>query len=132
MQYLIDTDFLISLHFSTESTHDKAVALAEKFLINQESSYSDLVLMECITVVSRKYSQRSAVTLAKKLRANPQGTLSVSDRQKSQTWELFEQQTAIGASLIDCSNVVLAKIYGCQIMSFDQFYQKFNVLALVH
>lgn len=131
MQYLIDTDFIISLNFLTESTHDQAMRLSEKYLIDQESSYSDLVLMEYITVVSKKYSQQAAIALAKKLRANPQGTVSLSDSQKSQTWELFEQQTTNGTSLIDCSNLVLAKTYGCQIMSFDKFYCQFDLLTAV-
>ena len=130
MKYLIDTDFLIALHFPGEVKHRQANEIAAERLLTAESAYSHLVLQECATVISRKYSQRAARQVSSILRENSNGVLFVSKQQMLEVWQLFDQQQGAKTSYIDCSNVVLARQLGCQIVSFDQFYQQFADVRL--
>lgn len=125
MQYLLDTDFLISLYFNSEVKHQQAVKIASDLVFDAHSGYTSLVLQECATVISRKYSQAVAIQISRILRENTNGVLFVSQSQMQEAWNLFEEQQDAKTSFIDCSNVVIARQLGCQILSFDKFYQQF-------
>lgn len=125
-RYLLDTDFLIALHFANEATHKKAKRFAQRHLIDARSSYTNLVLQECATVISRKYTQQAAINFTTVLRQNSNGILFVDQRQMNTTWQLFDQQHQEKTSFIDCSNVVVARQLECRIVSLDKFYSQFS------
>ena len=127
--YILDTDFIIALYFPLESTHKRAVVLAEKYLTNQESILTDPVLFELATVISRKYSQTQAIQALETLKKAPNGTLALSKEDVTNTWKLFGQQKKRGTSVVDCSNIVIARKLKCNIISFDAFYKDFNLLV---
>lgn len=127
--YILDTDFIIALRFPLESTHDRAVNWTRQFLTESEGLVTSLVEMECATVISRKYSQIQAIQTIQALHQSPSATIYLDRDDTIKTWELFAQQNKRSTSVVDCANVVVAKKMGCQIMSFDSFYRKFNLLA---
>lgn len=126
--YLLDTDFIISLSFSGESTHTKALELAKNKLTNSHAFYLDLVLQETATVISHKYSQEDAAKVSQALRTSSDSILKLSPIDEAKTWDLFYQQTNKGISYTDCANVVACNSFGLKLLSFDAFYKKFGIL----
>lgn len=127
--FVLDTDFIISLRFPQESTHQRAVVYAQKHLTKSESFVTDLVQIECANVISRKYSQDQAVQAIRMIQKAPNGTLYLDKENISSSWELFFQQKKRGMSVVDCSNIIVAKKLGFQIVSFDTFYREFDLLV---
>ena len=128
--FILDTDFVIALRFPLESTHKRAVTWAKKFLQESESFITDLVQIECANVISRKYSQDQAIEAIRTLRRAPNSTLYLDKDDIEKSWELFVLQKKRGTSVVDCSNVVVAKKLGCQIVSFDTFYREFDLRVM--
>lgn len=128
--FLMDTDFIIALTFPGESTHKKAKKIAEKYFHDQDVFYLDLVLQECATVISRKYSQEDAVAVSKKLKTSASSILKPSIKNLEDIWVLFYKQKKKNISFIDCANVVLAKRNGLKLLSFDGFYKQFPEINL--
>lgn len=121
--FLLDTDFIIALSFPGESTHQKAVKLAQKKLVGQHAFYLDLVLQEVATVISHKYSQADAITVSQALRSNTDSILKLGAANETKVWELFYEQTKKGTSFVDCANVVACQSFGLELLSFDDFYK---------
>ncbi|NCN87310.1 MAG: hypothetical protein COZ34_02140 [Candidatus Pacebacteria bacterium CG_4_10_14_3_um_filter_34_15] len=123
---LLDTDFIISLSFSIESTHEQAKLLAKKYLSINNAYYLDLVLHEVATVVSKKHSHKKAVEICSVMRKNASSVLKLSPNDELKTWDFFNSQKNKNISFVDCANVVIAKKLGLKILSFDKFYDKFE------
>ncbi|HNQ17271.1 MAG TPA: PIN domain-containing protein [Candidatus Woesebacteria bacterium] len=127
--FVLDTDFIIALRFPQESTHQRAVTYAKKYLKESESFVTDLVQVELANVISRKYSQEQAIQAIRMIQKAPNGTLYLDKENISSSWELFFQQKKRGMSVVDCSNTIVAKKLGFQIVSFDTFYREFDLLV---
>lgn len=106
------------------------MSIADKVYNSQFVAVTEVVLMEVATVISHKYSQREAVETIAVLKGSGYTILSVDNAVLKNTWDLFKIQKNKGTSVIDCSNVVLARQLGCQIVSFDHFYQQFSDVRL--
>lgn len=127
--FVLDTDFIIALRFPQESTHQRAVSYAKKYLKESESFVTDLIQVELANVISRKYSQEQAIQAIRMIQKAPNGTLYLDKEDNNNSWEIFFQQNKRGTSVVDCSNVVIAKKLGFKIVSFDTFYREFDLLV---
>jgi predicted nucleic acid-binding protein len=66
---ICDTDFLISLHITNETTHQKALGLYEKYQ-DYDFYISNLTKYEIATVLSRKFDHNSAKQVLELIREN--------------------------------------------------------------
>lgn len=126
MKILLDSDAIIALNFSDQSTHQLATKIFKKHQLNDDMFYTiNLCVQESVTVVSKRYSQNEAKLLYKNLIQNSQNILQLDPTLESNTWELFLKQTKKGTSFIDCVNISALSYFNFdKIFSFDQFYPK--------
>lgn len=125
---IYDTDFIISLLFEDQSTHQQAVIIQE-----QQKEYSqfivlDIITFELATTVSRLYNQKLAVEVTQKVLEMTDIVLELSFEDKQIIWSEFNSYSKKGISYFDCANLVMAKKLNYKIGSFDKFYPK-DILA---
>lgn len=126
MKILLDSDAIIALNFSDQSTHLVAKRIFKKYQHLEADFYTlNVCVQESVTVASKKYSQQEAATLYHNLIQNSQNILHVDIDLELQSWNLFLKQTKKGTSFIDCANLAALSHYNFdKIFSFDQFYPK--------
>ncbi len=121
MAILFDSDFILSLLFEEESTHEAAKKTYSSLSVDDECVLP-YVHYELITVCSRKYGHAAAKQLhgfisTRLKRVNIEGL-------EDNIWKEFFSHQKKSISFIDCANLVVARKYGWKIASFDAFYPK--------
>ncbi len=120
---LLDTDYLISRIFKNQSTHKKAVDVAN-LMANKTQFLTNLVLFEMGTVLSHKFSHSQATAVIKDIQTSTLSIIRPSEEDEQAAWNIFFKQRKKGISLTDCMNLHLARTLKYQIASFDSFYPK--------
>ncbi len=118
---ICDTDFLISLHLSNESTHLEAKKIWEKNL-DSEFYVLNLTKYEIATVLSRKLSQKEAVEVIKLINLNFEKEVWFEQKWQSEVYDIFESYSKKNISYFDCACLFLAEKIDAKIASFDKFY----------
>ncbi len=121
---ICDTDFLISLHVTNESTHQKALELFEKLSANTSFIISNLTKYELATVLSRKFDHVDAVEILQTINENFDYELWFEKEWQSETFKIYTNQTKKSISFFDCACFFLAQKFNFKIASFDKFYPK--------
>ena len=125
--FLLDTDFIIALHFPGESTHKQALKIYARHAMGQKKAILEPVMFEVATVISRKYSQSEAIKLIKLLQKGDITLLSLGVEELSQVWKMFFSQKNKNISVVDCANLVMSKNLNLRLLSFDKFYPSSTV-----
>jgi predicted nucleic acid-binding protein len=116
---LCDTDFIISLYLSEETTHAKAVQIfsgdCEFFVLN-------ITLYEVATVLSRKLPQPQAIENLESIQSFFVNVIKLSTDDESQTFDLYKSFSKKNISFFDCACQVVATKNKMKIASFDKFY----------
>ena len=64
---IYDTDFIISLLFENQSTHQQAVSIQEQYKENSQFIVLDIITFDFATTVSRLYNQKLAIEVTQKV-----------------------------------------------------------------
>ncbi|MFM7854712.1 MAG: type II toxin-antitoxin system VapC family toxin [Flammeovirgaceae bacterium] len=118
---ICDTDFLISLSVTNESTHQKALNLYQK---NEDADFLvlNITMYEVATVLSRKFKQTQAVEILESIQYNFETEIWFEKDWQNQVFDIYKSQLNKNISFFDCSCLFLAQKYKAKIASFDQFY----------
>ena len=122
---LCDTDFLISLHLETDSTHLKAKEIFSKYT---DFVVLDITFWELATVLSRKLNQDQAILTLEFIQKNFPNTINFLAVHELLAFKLYKSYTKKNISFFDCACLVYAKQNDCLIASFDKFYPN-NILV---
>lgn len=125
---IYDTDFIISLLFEDQSTHQKAVSIHEQHKETSQFIILDIITFELATTVSRLYDQKIAIDVVKQIIEMADVVLELDSQDKQKIWKEFNSHGKKGTSYFDCANLVMAKKLDCAVASFDKFYPK-EILA---
>jgi predicted nucleic acid-binding protein len=118
---ICDTDFLISLHITNETTHQKALGLYEKYQ-DYDFYISNLTKYEIATVLSRKFDHNSAKQVLELIQDNFNLNIWFEKEFEIETFKIYNNQTNKNISFFDCSCLFLANKFDWKIASFDSFY----------
>jgi predicted nucleic acid-binding protein len=125
---ILDTDFIYSLFFDGQSTHDLAVKLSSQFL-DSELILTNFVKFELATVLSKRESHQVAMSVIQDLtEIDNIRYYRLSEDDENQTYKLFCTFTTKNISFVDCSNLFLSQKSNFKIASFDKFYPKSNLV----
>lgn len=120
---LVDSDAFVGLIWENDLLHEQAVRL---FATAQERSLklvtTSLVVSETATVLSYRSGQvdaRRFLTFVDTV-----NIIHITHELQTVSLDLFKDQTRKRTSVVDCSNVVVARTFAIPaILSFDAFYR---------
>lgn len=126
MKILFDSDALFALYVGSDQLHQKAKILLEKIMTQNMTCFvSNIVLQECVTVISYKIGQVEARDFLEKFESMPFDVICLDERIELESWKIFKTQKSNGVSFIDCSNIAFLQSMNLDcIFSFDHFYKK--------
>lgn len=126
--YLVDSDVFVAL-FILKDAHTITV---NQLLTTIEQSQQKLcttnwVIAETATVLSAKDSYKTAINFLTMIEEGNIPILPITPDIEQETHHIFRDQTTKRISMVDCSNVAIAKHYDIpSILSFDKFYTRFG------
>lgn len=127
--YLIDSDTFIGLFLPNDALHTTVVSLFEHISQRfQRVATTNWVVAETATVLSSRDSQETAIKFLTMIDEGEIPVLPMTPELEQNTHGIFREQTTKKTSMVDCSNVAVAKHYGIsEILAFDDFYKRFNL-----
>jgi predicted nucleic acid-binding protein len=127
---ILDTDFVYSLFFEGQSTHNIAVRMSKLFL-DSELILTNFVKFELATVLSKRESHQVAMSVIEDLiDIDNVRYYRLTEDDEYQTYKLFCTYSRKNISFVDCSNLFISQKSNFKIASFDKFYPKPNLLNL--
>ena len=122
---LVDSDALVGLIWENDLLHEKAIQL---FTWAQQQGLklvtTSLVVSETATVLSYRNGQDDARRFLKFIETID--IIHVTPELYRASLDFFKVQTKKRTSMVDCSNIVVARTYAIPtILSFDVFYRDY-------
>lgn len=126
--YLIDSDAFVGMFLPSDALHDHVKRMLTE-LRNAEKRVvtTNWVVAETATVLSNRDSQKTATNFLSMIEEGGIPILHVTPELELEVYRFFREQKKKGISMVDSSNVVIARHYGIDaILSFDKFYAQFG------
>ena len=118
---ILDSDFLYGLFIPSDPHYTNCQNLAER-IEQDQLLISNLVIYEIITLLSRRFDQKTAITVVEQIEGLEQTRIIIDEKLDIEILKEFSKYSKKNISAVDCSNLVLAKKYKAKIASFDEFY----------
>ncbi|NOG49628.1 MAG: type II toxin-antitoxin system VapC family toxin [Chloroflexi bacterium] len=127
--YLIDSDTFVGLFLPDDALHTTVVRLFDQIERQfQRLATTNWVVAETATVLSNRDTQATAIKFLTMIEEGEIPVLPITEELERRTHSLFKEQTTKKTSMVDCSNVAVAKHYGISdMLAFDGFYERFEL-----
>ncbi len=132
MSVFLDTSYFVAYANSRDSSHDKAIDLAEqlKGLNFGQKFTSTYIADEAITYALAKEGHDKAVSMGEDLLNSDITLLDVSRTIFDEAWKLFRQRK--GLSFTDCTTVALMRANSVgNLATFDGGFKQFKEINLL-
>ncbi len=129
-QVLVDSDAFVGWFLQEDAHHQKVEATLEKVRQQKlETITTSLVVAETATVLSNRSGQDLARRFLRFTQQLP--IIHIDEELFAETIDLFTTVDKKGTSIVDCSNVVVMKLYSIPyIFSFDRVYRRYDLEML--
>jgi predicted nucleic acid-binding protein len=127
--YLIDSDAFVAFFLSDDALAGTVMHLfANIEQQKQRICTTNWVIAETATVLSSRDSQETAIKFLNVIEEGGIPVLPVSEALERESHRIFRSQKTKKTSMVDCSNVAIAKHYGIDaLLTFDGFYKRFGL-----
>lgn len=124
--YLVDSDIFVALFIPDDALANKVnQLLPEIHQSRKKLCTTNWVIAETATVLSAKDTHKTAIHFLDMIGEGTIPILSITPDLEQDTHQIFRDQTTKHTSMVDCSNVAIAKHYDIpNILSFDKFYAR--------
>lgn len=127
--YLIDSDTFVGLFLPDDALHTTVVRLFDEIERQfQRLATTNWVVAETATVLSSRDTQATAIKFLTMIEEGEIPVLPITEELEQKTHSIFKEQTTKKTSMVDCSNVAVAKHYSISdMLAFDGFYERFGL-----
>lgn len=128
--YLLDSDTFVGLFLPDDALHSTIVSLFDQIeRQSQRIATTNWVVAETATVLSNRDSQKTAIKFLTMIDEGEIPVLPITEELERKTYDIFKEQTTKKTSVVDCSNVAVAKHYAIlDMLGFDGFYERFGLV----
>lgn len=129
--HLVDSDIFVALFIPGDALANRVNQLLTDIEQSQQKlCTTNWVIAETATVLSAKDTHKTAIHFLDMIGEGTIPILSITPDLEQDTHQIFHDQTTKRTSMVDCSNVAIAKHYDIpNILSFDKFYARFGYPA---
>lgn len=126
VDFLVDSDVFVGLIFSKDPLSASVRKIFQEIRTKHHRlATTNWVIAETATVLSHRDSQQTATAFLKKIAEGEIPVLRITEEVEQETYSIFRKQTTKNTSMVDCSNIAVAKYFQIpNILSFDKFYSK--------